>query len=95
MVRRVDDERRRAGKRVGHTARRGSGARARGRGTGQDAAAAEKTHPGRLLPGRGARAVRGAHLPQAVGRHPDSVHVDTVAQDLPGSNAIDIDIDLI
>jgi len=83
VVRLVDIERRRAGKRVGHIACRGQRARDFGRGIGQDAVAVKEIVAGRFFARRSAGPVRGTNVPQATGRCPDPVLLDTVAQDLP------------
>jgi len=83
VVRLVDIERRRAGKRVGHITCRGQRARDFGRGIGQDAVAAKEIVAGRFFTRRSAGPVRGTYVPQATGRCPDPVLLDTVAQELP------------
>lgn len=83
VVRLVDSERRRAGKRVRHIACRGQRARDFGRGIGQDAVASKEIVAGRFFAGWSAGPVRSAHVPQAIGRYSDPVLLDTVAQDLP------------
>lgn len=85
VVRPVDDERGRARKRIGHTAHRGPGARAHRRGAGQDPVVVQEGNPERLLPGRRSGPVRRAHVPPAPGRRSGPIQLDTVAQDLPGS----------
>jgi len=82
VVRLVDIEPRRTGKRVGYITRRGQRARDFGRGIGQDAVAAKEIVAGWFFARRSAGPVRGTHVPQATGRCPDPVLLDSVAQDL-------------
>jgi len=83
VVRLVDFERRRAGKRVGHIACRGQHTHDFGRRVGQDSIAAEETVAGRIFARRSAGPVRRTHVPQAIGRYPHHVLLDTVTQDVP------------
>lgn len=83
VVRLVDIERRRAGKRVGHITCRGQRARDFGRGIIQDAVTAKEIVAGWFFARRSAGPLLGTHVPQATGRCPDPIQLDTVAQDLP------------
>jgi len=83
VVRFVDIERRRAGKRVGHIACRGQHTYNFGRGVGQDSVATKKIVAGRIFARRSAGPVRRTHVPQAIGRYPYHVLLDTVTQDIP------------
>lgn len=83
MVRRVDLERRRTGKRVGHIASCGQRTCDFGRGIGQDSIATKKIVAGWVFTRRSSGPVRRTHVPQATGRYPDHVLLDTVTQDLP------------
>lgn len=83
VVRPVHVGRRRAGKRVRHTARRWQRARAHRRGVGQNAFAAQKTVVGRFFPGRCPGPIFRPNVPQAPSRHPNNVLLDTLAQNFP------------
>jgi len=83
VVRRVDFERKRTGKRVGHIACRGQRTRDFGRGIGQDKIGTKEIVAGWFFTRRSSGPVCRTHVPQAAGRYPDHVQLDTVTQDFP------------